>query len=208
MELSIVRIYLGELNAQAKMAGHAFTALAINQDRMDTCTPESGRDYSVLHSEHFRSAHSFLTHCSNISKLLWPPKIQEKTKPKACECRECKLCRSRFAQHRALTLRKAIGLDGKKEHVLQDRTLRDHLEHFDERLDKWQRTSKRRNYFQDCIGSPEIFFEGIDNGDMMRFLDPPTGDFVFQGKRYGLVSLMEGVDEVSSKISAVIDRYQ
>src|SRR5581483_2573832 len=68
--------------------------------------------------EVFRQLHYLLLHTSNVSKILWPGAPGE----------------SRAAQ-RGAELRKLMALPD--EHPLAQRTLRNHLEHYDERLDAW-----------------------------------------------------------------------
>lgn len=53
------------------------------------------------------------------------------------------------------------------EHPLKSLKLRDHLEHFDERLDHWQAKSVRKNCSRDSIGSRERL-AGVDDIDIMQ----------------------------------------
>ena len=68
----------------------------------------------------FSSIHSFLTHCANISKLLWsPPKATSGT------------IRSEIGQD----LADAIGTPVLP--LLKDKSFRDDLDHYDERMLRW-----------------------------------------------------------------------
>src|SRR5687768_13411075 len=71
-------------------------------------------------AEFFREAADLLQHAACISRLLWPaPKGNSAERVRAIE-RGQHLCSS-------------LGVNDR--HVLRGRTLRDHLEHYDERLD-------------------------------------------------------------------------
>jgi len=55
--------------------------------------------------------------------------------------------------------------------MLWSRKARDAMEHFDERLDKWCRTSERRNFADRIIAAPGQIV-GFDAGDYARHYDP------------------------------------
>jgi hypothetical protein len=105
---------------------------------------------------------------------------------------------------RATELRKALGLDS-SGHVLESRKLRDHLEHFDERLDHWQATSTRRNLLQDLI-VPKEKIVGFDEGDMMRWFDPTAKAFRFRGEEYDIQALVTGVEDIQVLASEALQR--
>jgi hypothetical protein len=97
-------------------------------------------------------------------------------------------------------LRNALGLPD-HGHVLRSRQMRDHLEHFDERLDDWQASSIRHNYMQDCIGSAGAI-AGIDAGDVMRWFDPATNCFRFRGEEYKLEPSVAAVEDIHQRVVA------
>lgn len=204
MDAHASNIFLRELRTQALMSINAVNALrAISRkiqavDRADSAAKE------IMHAEHFRTIHSFLTHLSNTSRLIWPPSFFKKDcycgKPKA-EGRTCGHC---LARDRAATIQQALEVVG-VEHALKDRSLRDHLEHFDERLDAWQSTSERRNYVQDYIG-PKGGILGLDESDMMRQFDPGSGDFTFRGESFSLIELEKGAADIVNRSEAALTR--
>jgi hypothetical protein len=88
-------------------------------------------------------------------------------------------------------------------HPLKTRTLRDHLEHFDERLDHWAANSKRRNYVQDLIGGDSAI-SGVDPEDIMRWYNPATGRVRFRGEEYDLRELADAVADVLDHCMAAL----
>lgn len=74
-------------------------------------------------------AHAFLVHAANASKLLWPSSSRGRGRhPYSVEDRT----------RRAGAMREALGIP--EDSPLQSRALRDHFEHFDERLEVWYQT--------------------------------------------------------------------
>ncbi|MFA1028725.1 MULTISPECIES: hypothetical protein [Pseudomonas syringae group] len=204
MEARILRIYLDELEAQALMAVSAAMAL----DKINAIYPHGIREMDAAqraqtNKECFRSVHSFLTHLSNISRLIWPPALSPKQncfcdKPRA-EGLPCSTCVARARSSRILS---ALGIDG-EDHVIKNRVLRDHLEHFDERLDYWAKTSVRKNYIQDLIG-PKDWMKGVDASDMMRQYDPTTADFTFRGESHSLITLHDGLQNLLGRTRSAL----
>jgi hypothetical protein len=97
------------------------------------------------------------------------------------------------ALERGETLRQLLEI--RSDHPLQGRTLRDHLEHFDERLDDWAATSERRNIVQDYIG-PHGGIGGLPDSDRMRAFDPDSCTLTFRGETYHVQPLVTAIDEL------------
>jgi hypothetical protein len=137
-------VFLRELRTQSLMSINALNALRVIVRRINEQVNIPCEKRNVMHAEHFRTIHSFLTHLSNVSRLIWPPSSFKKD----CYCNKQKAqgmkCGHCLARFRAETIQEELVLQN-SEHPLKDRSLRDHLEHFDERLDSWQQTSERRN---------------------------------------------------------------
>jgi len=121
----------------------------------------------------FLAAHTFLVAVGNISKLLWPTK-------ESCEARGHEL--------REL-------LQVSDDCVLESRAFRNHFEHFDERLDKWANSSKRKNFVDSNIGPPESI-SGLDPEDWMRNLDPTSLTLTFHGDSYHIPEIMEALKPI------------
>jgi hypothetical protein len=59
--------------------------------------------------------------------------------------------------------------------------LRNHLEHYDERLDRWYRTSARHNYADFLIAPRATTIAGMEDTDIFRHFDPQTNEVIFWG---------------------------
>jgi hypothetical protein len=89
---------------------------------------------------------------------------------------------------------------------LRLRTARDHLEHFDERLEAWARNSRQRNFIDCNIGSPGAIRWEVAPEDYMRHLDPSTMTLMFQRRSYPLRPLVAAVEELAARAEAAADR--
>lgn len=172
-------VYLHELETQCRLARDAGRSV---DQALANRSSRGGRDV-------FRGLHSLLTHASNVSKLLWPRAQRHRGEKKA----EFK-ARSARIEARGSELRRIFELPD-HGHLLADRTLRNHLEHFDESLEEWERTSERRNYVQDMIGAP-AGFRGLEATDMMRCFDPGPETFHFRGESYSVRAIRDAVEEL------------
>lgn len=118
------------------------------------------------------SIQNFLTAAANISKACWGSG-------------------GKLAAER-LSLRRSLALADNSP--LANTDLRNDLEHYDERLDRWYKNSARRNYADFNIGPRATAINGVDDGDIFRFFDPETSEVIFWGKNYAMQPL---VDEIT-----------
>lgn len=174
MDRFIERIYLYELITQCENAVAAVqrmnTLLALQQN---------------VAAEFFREAADFLQHTSAVSRLLWPPGSNDRV-------------RRERAEKRGTHLRTSLGVDG--DHVLRSRRLRDHLEHYDERIDDWAETSPNKNIVDNMIGPRSaIGGDAIKDTDIMRLYDPSTKKFVFRGESFDVQELVNGVIDIRDR---------
>jgi hypothetical protein len=173
MDEFIEGIYLNELLVQCQYAVDAVK-------RMNEILASRGGP-----SEFFREAGDFLQHSSAVSRLLWPPGSTNRANKKR-------------AKRRGAHLRQALKVDD--GHVLRNRTLRDHFEHLDERLDDWAETSPNKNIVDNMIGPrAAIGGDAIKDQDIIRMFDPTTKLIVFRGERFDIQGLVNGLTEVQSK---------
>ena len=85
-------------------------------------------------------------------------------------------------------------------HALEDRRLRNHLEHYDERLDNWAASSTNKNIVDGWVGARSgIGGSGIADSDIMRLYDPATHTFVFRGESFDLQAIASGLDDVARR---------
>jgi len=200
MDQHVRGIYLREARAQCHFALNAVRALNNVLPRLDEAHKAGNAELAeTLHREVFRSIHSLLTHASNVSKLFWPTALRRKSGESDSDLagRYDKSPRHR----RATELRRTLKLPS-QGHALESRELRNHLEHFDERLDDWSVSSTRRNFIQDSIGDRRSVV-GIDDCDVMRWYDPGTHLMIFRGRSFDLQALVVGLKDVLAKVEHV-----
>ena len=68
---------------------------------------------------------------------------------------------------------------------LRNVAMRNHFEHFDERLERWWKTSEAHNHL-DLSVMPPGAVEGLADLDMFRVFDPTSSELVFWGQRFNL----------------------
>jgi hypothetical protein len=173
MDEFIESIYLRELIAQCEFGVGSV-------QRMNKVLENHGSP-----SEFFREAGDFLQHSSAVSRLLWPPGSNNRSIKKR-------------AKKRGAHLLNSLEIDD--THSLKERTLRDHFEHFDERLDDWAETSPHKNMVDNMIGSRSaIGGDSIKDQDIMRLFDPATKILIFRGERFDVQALVNGLIDVQAK---------
>lgn len=111
---------------------------------------------------------SILGAAANISKALWGQ-------------------RGKFADARE-PLRASLQVDDSSP--LRNVAMRNHFEHYDERLDQWWNSSKDHNYLDMAIIPPGTF-RGLADTDMFRVLDPSTAEIVFWGQRFNVREIVQ-----------------
>lgn len=186
-------IYLSEVEVQCDFCIAA--AEAVNT-RLAEIQQLPSSDISArmpgLQAELFRSIHSFLTHAAGVSRLLWPtPPRKRRGEAPATHRR-----RRSHSETRGRELRNVLGV--LNEEIGARRTLRDHLEHFDERIDNWVLTSDRHNFVDRCVG-PSGSIVGAEPEDVMRWFDPTTGRFSLRGTSFDLGALATWVSDLRSR---------
>lgn len=174
MDEHIETIYLRELIQQCQYAIDA-----VNQ--MNGCLQNKKP------GEFFREAGDFLQHISAVSRILWPPGNRNRIKKKR-------------AKQRGAHLQTKLAIaDG---HALQARNLRDHFEHFDERLDEWAETSVHKNIVDNMIGPRAAIGNIVKDDEIMRMYDPAKKEIVFRGEAFNVQALVDGVRDVQAKANA------
>jgi hypothetical protein len=190
-------IYLCEVEMQCRYslaAAESVNEYFERQRDSATAKPERAAEADAhrIQAHLFRSLHSFLTHAGVVSRLLWPSMPTKRRD----EDRANYDLRKAQAVNRGKQVRLALGLPD--EQPGGHRTLRDHLEHFDERLDEWVLTSRRNTFTDYCVGPPSLMF-GLGRSDVMRWFDPTAGSFYFRGERFDLSALLTWVNEVRGR---------
>jgi hypothetical protein len=191
MDLFLQRVYVGEIKTQCQFAINAVGALNHALRQLGSFRPDGQAERQFFHAEVFRQTHSFLTHASNVSRLFWPP-VPKQRSSEADAAYQARIGSLDKVQ-RASCLRDLYKLED--DNCLRNRTLRDHLEHYDERLDHWRQTSEHRNIASDTIGPPNSII-GLTATDLMRWFDPSSNSFRFRGEEYNLQELATAIDRL------------
>ena len=189
-------VYVQELWEQCRRAIQAYNSIYEHLRAFEN--PRNPHRWQVQ-GEVFRAIHSFLTHASNASLLLFPSKHQSKQKH---ETKEQYKARTEVKELRGNFLRDLVGADS-ADHVLSDRTLRNHLEQFDERIDSWVVASQTHGRVDDFIGPLEAY-DDIDAADQFRHFDPETSCFYFHGETYDLVALARALNDIGNTASTCL----
>ena len=95
-------------------------------------------------------------------------------------------------QHRAGLLRASLNAD--QLVYLCKRDLRDHFEHFDERIDTWAQDSKRP--FADMIVYEDNKIRGLTDDESFRILNRNTLEVAFNGQTFSLVNLHNEIEHL------------
>lgn len=174
MDDFLLRIYLEQAKDECERSFLAIKELNTAIASMGKCDP-------------FGPAQSLVHHAAAVSRIFWPPGSKDKH------------ARHR-SQRRGDVLRKAIGVTN--GHPVQNRALRDHFEHFDERLDDWAERSKNRNIVKQLVGPrTAIGGDAITDEDIIHQYDPATKVYAFRGERFDVQELATGLDDIYAKIT-------
>lgn len=115
--------------------------------------------------------HEALGHAASLSRYFWPSGAGPTKRPKIKELRKA----------RAAKLRAAFGLS--ESSILRDRSLRDALEHFDERLDQYLLVSDAGRYMPlPRVGDSDGLPNGVDH--IFKLVDPEREVFVMLDQRF------------------------
>ena len=143
-----------------------------------------------IDGDFFQYALDLIHHAAAISRIFWPPGGRNKESKKR-------------AQRRGQFLRDLLELQS--GHAVQNRALRDHFEHFDERLDEWAESSKNRNIVHQLFGPRNaIGGNAIQDSDIIHHFDPKTNIFGFRGEHYNIQELATGIDDIYQRIKTKI----
>ena len=112
----------------------------------------------------------------NLSKMFWPP--------------------SSGAAARGAELRTRFRIPA--DSPIQDRTFRNHFEHFDERLEAWATSPDRRHFVDSCVGSPALF-AAFTSRDCLRNLNPQDMVLTFRGETYPLKPVIAAIRSLSEE---------
>jgi hypothetical protein len=98
-------------------------------------------------------------------------------------------------------LRQSLGV--KDDSPLAPRTFRNHFEHFDERLEVWATSSKRKNFIDSNIGPPG-FLAGFDAEDFLRNLDTENMAVTFRGDAYNIKPVVAAIHDLWARAARAV----
>ena len=148
-------------------------------------------NHELSHSrEPFSCVIDLIHKAASLSRMFWPPKSFNKESTKR-------------ADSRGMHLRKSIGIN--ENHVIKSRSIRDHLEHFDERLDDWAENSTHQNIIKKLIGSRSAVGGDIGNDDIIHHFDPQTLHYYFRGQGFNIKDIVIGIEDIQNRAIARIN---
>lgn len=134
------------------------------------------KDHQTNSLEIWCSLQSILIASSNVSKILWPSRKNSK--------------------ERGEKLRSMLEIEN--GNILQERKLRNHFEHYDERIDDWFKTNQSAVYIDSKI---EPFEPGISGFKQFahREYNPLTKVFIFRGEKFDIGGLLVELEKLTEK---------
>lgn len=123
----------------------------------------------------FYAIQGMLNAAANVSKALWGGK------------------NAGMAAQRA-ELRTSLGVTDASAFMTV--SMRNNFEHFDERIDKWWRESKRKNAL-DLFVCPSSAVVGYDSIDRFRWLNQETGVLTFWSEEFNLNDILTEAKRIS-----------
>jgi len=137
-------------------------------------------------SEAVSSLHEALTHSAALSRFFWPSGLGGKSRPVL----------KKLADARASRLRMLYALD--EQSALRDRNLRDALEHFDERLDRYLLGLEAGYIFPDpMLGTIHLAQDPV--GHIFKLVDPSERVFVLLGQSYSYGHLVPELRRIAQR---------
>ena len=140
------------------------------------------RDQSV--DNVYRELHSVLVHAGNVSKLLWPDHVGKADKA------------ARMSQ-RAERIRALLRVPDASERALRKRSLRNHLEHFDERFDDW--AAQGPEGLIDRNVGPRESLGRFPAAAWLRNYDPTRKEFTFGDEAFDIGAIVAAIAEVRTR---------
>jgi len=130
--------------------------------------------------DYWSSIQSILTAATKVSKILWP----------------CNNKKNIERNIRAERLRKLLSIN--EDNLLSKRSIRDHFEHYDERIDEWFKDKKSAVYTDNVIELPKPKWADFPN-NYHRSYNPITRILTFRGESINLSRVMEELENILLK---------
>jgi hypothetical protein len=177
-QTSVGRLFCREVARQCRHALVAADDLerALNQG-------DKGRAWYALHA--------LMASSANISKLLWP----------ATDTQRGNRAGHKYSPIANLGEKLRNRLAVKDDSPLQSRELRNHFEHFSERLEEWAVDPATKVFTDDMIGPPNML-TGVAPRDRLRWYNPQDRTAYFRDEAYPLESLIGAIWDLWPRAAA------
>jgi hypothetical protein len=173
MDLMLIRIFQSQVEIQLKalLDAHARLLNALERSKDDW------RDRAAF-DEIWFSIEQLLTAAANVSKALWGQgtPMNEARRP----------------------LRESLGIDDSSQ--FSERRMRNHFEHFDERVDEWWIKSPSHNLADRNLG-PIGMIQGLDEISMFRQFDSDTMEVIFWGDAFSIADIVAEASRILPIVS-------
>jgi hypothetical protein len=195
MDEMLLRVYRSQVRGQCEFALMAATDINAGLDTYRTASEslrnEAKEDFlqtmqnlNAAKDRIWFSLNAFLNAVANVSKLLWPHPKRKTAKHFPARGKE---------------LREALGVAC--DSPLQYRTVRNHFEHVDERIEAWWLKSERHNIASRTMGTLEGI-EGLEQNEFFEQFDPDQLIVAFQGDVFELQPI---ADEIATLHIAICE---
>lgn len=181
MDLMLLRAFQGQVRDQCAFVLKAAQGVDDALRRVNEGSPSP--EWRIAMDDVWFSLQNLLSAAANVSKALWGQS-------------------GRLAEERR-PLRESLGVGD--ESPLQNTDLRNHFDHFDDRLTRWWAESPTHNLIDRNIGPPTMVRIEIQTPsgtepdidiDRFRLLDPATGTVHFWGDAYDLRAIVRAASEL------------
>jgi len=191
-------VYVEEVAVQCNGALFAFSELGSVLKKLDSGLESQARD---ICARAFFYVHALLAHSGNLSKLLFPSPPRRRKCGLAAPAPGIKR-KLGFARERGKVLRAALSVDGRSP--LRSRKLRNHVEHYDERLDELFETGDAVSVADMNITTgPAILVPGVR---FLRNLDVGKMVVSFEGDEVNLRALQKELQRIRTSAEACPSR--
>lgn len=171
--------YVDEMRRQCQIALMAVRDLDVALSWRPTGEGFDGAAMDENAIRRWYALQAFLAASANVSKLLWPD-------PKG-------------DAQRGKDLRDLLSVPDSSP-LAPPRILRNHFEHLDERLDRWAKTSQRKNLLFRSFGYPEAIV-GLDLEDYVAYYDTSNHTVTFLGDPQPIKPLLEAIRDVYEAVT-------
>lgn len=178
-------IFLEEIKTHCEMTILRVSDANSFMQKIDNIAATEFRERITIIKKFFFSLSTFVGHAAMVSKILWP------SNPSSYD--------------RGLFLRQFLELP--EDHIISEKKLRNHLEHYDERLDRWFAQSPQHNYATDNLGSLTSI-QGIAKTDIFRHYDPRERIFWFWGESYNMQEYVNGLIQIQNVVRNKVNSYE